>query len=104
MRNEKHIYESRILSLNEELTLAKKSYEQNVFQLEAKAEETKENLQKRILELECLLTDSNKRVKELEDFSESKFLRWKRKEQGYRHFIDSQSGSLQVRENAVVYI
>ncbi|KAK6137525.1 hypothetical protein DH2020_028731 [Rehmannia glutinosa] len=95
LRKEMDSCESQILSLNEELTLAKKSYKENLFQLEAKAEETKEKLQKKILELECLLTDSSKKVKELEDFSESKFLRWKRKEHGYRHFIDSQFGSLQ---------
>ncbi|KAK6158248.1 hypothetical protein DH2020_005562 [Rehmannia glutinosa] len=95
LRKEMDSCESQILSLIEELTLAKKSYKENLFQLEAKAEETKEKLQKKILELECLLTDSSKKVKELEDFSESKFLRWKRKEHGYRHFIDSQFGSLQ---------
>ncbi|KAL7123012.1 hypothetical protein ACP275_01G079700 [Erythranthe tilingii] len=95
LRNEKHNCESQILSLNEELTLAKKSHEDNLFQLETKAEETKENLQKKIRELECLLANSSKRVKELEDFSESKFLRWKRKEQSYMHCIDSQFGSIQ---------
>ncbi|CAA0812176.1 P-loop nucleoside triphosphate hydrolases superfamily protein with CH (Calponin Homology) domain [Striga hermonthica] len=94
MRIEKDSCVSQILSLNEELVLAKKSFEEDLLQLEAKAEDTKEKLQKKILELECLLANSNKKVKELEEFSESKFLRWKRKEQGYRHFIDSQSGSI----------
>ncbi|KAK4389280.1 Kinesin-like protein KIN-14J [Sesamum angolense] len=95
LRKEKVICESKILSLTEELNLAKKSYEENLFHLKAKAEETKDKLQKKILELESLLTDSRKKTKELEDFSESKFLRWKRKEQKYKHFIDSQFGSLQ---------
>ncbi|KAL0393548.1 UNVERIFIED_CONTAM: Kinesin-like protein KIN-14J [Sesamum latifolium] len=95
LRKEKDICESKILSLNEELNLAKKSYEENLFHLEAKAEESKDKLQKKIVELESLLTDSRKKIKELEDFSESKFLRWKRKEQEYKHFIDSQFGSLQ---------
>ncbi|PIN15103.1 Kinesin (KAR3 subfamily) [Handroanthus impetiginosus] len=100
LRKEKGSRESQIISLNEELTLAKKSYEEHVFQLEAKAEETQDKLQKKILELERLLADSKKKVKELEDFSESKFLRWKRKEKGYRHFIDSQYGSLQELRSA----
>ncbi|KAL6549979.1 hypothetical protein OROMI_020467 [Orobanche minor] len=100
LRKEKDSCDSEILSLNEELTLAKKSYKKDLFQLETRAEETEEKLQKKILELECLLTDSSKKVKELEDFSESKFLRWKRKEQGYRHFLDSQSGTIQELRSA----
>ncbi|KAL6502326.1 Kinesin-like protein KIN-14J [Orobanche hederae] len=100
LRKEKDSCDSEILSLNEELTLAKKSYKKDLFQLEARAEETEEKLQKKILELECLLTDSSKKVQELEDFSESKFLRWKRKEQGYRHFLDSQSGTIQELRSA----
>ncbi|GER33073.1 P-loop nucleoside triphosphate hydrolasessuperfamily protein with CH (Calponin Homology) domain [Striga asiatica] len=100
MRKEKDSCVSQILSLNEELALAKKSFEKDLLQLEAKAEDTKEKLQKKILELECLLANSNKKVKELEEFSESKFLRWKRKEQGYRHFIDSQSGSIRELRSA----
>ncbi|KAL8543641.1 hypothetical protein ACS0TY_004278 [Phlomoides rotata] len=95
LREEKDSCESQILSLNEELALVKRNYEENLFQLESKAEETKNILLKKIQELECFLTDSRKRVKELEDFSESKILRLKRKEQGYRHFIDSKFGSLQ---------
>ncbi|KAL8556812.1 hypothetical protein ACS0TY_004324 [Phlomoides rotata] len=95
LREEKDSCESQILSLNEELALVKRNYEENLFQLERKAEETKNILLKKIQELECFLTDSRKRVKELEDFSESKILRLKRKEQGYRHFIDSKFGSLQ---------
>ncbi|KAK4488283.1 hypothetical protein RD792_004033 [Penstemon davidsonii] len=95
LRQEKNRCESQILSLKEELALTKKNYEENLLQLEAKAEETKDNLQKKILELECLLTDSSNKLKELEDFSESKFLSWRRKEHGYRHCIDSQFGTLQ---------
>ncbi|KAK4400803.1 Kinesin-like protein KIN-14J [Sesamum angolense] len=95
LRQEKDRCESLILSLEEEIRLTKQDYEEKCFQLEARAEETKDKLLKKILELERLLTDSRNKVKELEDFSESKFLRWKRKEHGYRHFIDSQFESLQ---------
>lgn len=96
LRKEKDICESQILSLKEELELVKKTYEVNRLQLETKADATKHKLEKKILELDGLLTDSRKKVKELSDFSESKFLRWKRKEHEYRHFIDSQFVSLQV--------
>lgn len=95
---------SKLLSLNEEFTSSKKSYEENLMKLEAKAYETEEKLQKKILELESLLSDSRKRIKELEDFSEAKFLGWKRKEQGYRNFIDSQLGSIQVFIGLMVHI
>ncbi|KAL6501719.1 hypothetical protein OROGR_026852 [Orobanche gracilis] len=104
LRKEKDSCDSEILSLNEKLTLDKNSYKKDLFQLEARAEETEEKLQKKILELECLLTDSSKKVKELENFSESKFLQWKRKEQGYRHFLDSQSGTLQELRSASKFI
>lgn len=96
LRKEKDHYESQILSLKQELELAKTTYEENQLQLETHAKETKVQLEKRITELECLLADSRNKVKELEDFSESKFLRWKRKEHRYVHFINSQFGSLQV--------
>ncbi|XP_073020117.1 kinesin-like protein KIN-14J [Primulina eburnea] len=95
LRKEKDTCESQILSLKEELELVKNTYEENRLQLEAKADDTKDKLEKKILELDGLLTDSRKKVKELSDFSESKFLRWKRKEHEYRHFIDSQFVSLQ---------
>ncbi|KAL3818053.1 hypothetical protein ACJIZ3_003958 [Penstemon smallii] len=95
LRKEKDTYEIKISSLKEELTLAKKNSEKIRLQLEAKTEETKDKLQKKILELEFFLTDSRNKVKELEDLTESKFMRWKRKENAYNHFIDSQFGSLQ---------
>ncbi|CAA2966701.1 kinesin KP1 [Olea europaea subsp. europaea] len=95
LRKEKDHYESQILSLKQELELAKTTYEENQLQLETHAKETKVQLEKRITELECLLAHSRNKVKELEDFSESKFLRWKRKEHRYVHFINSQFGSLQ---------
>lgn len=73
-----------ISKLKEELELAKGTYEKNYLQLETQAAETKIELEK-----------SRKKVKELEKFTESKFLRWKRKERGYKSFMDFQSGSLQ---------
>ncbi|KAG6391112.1 hypothetical protein SASPL_148861 [Salvia splendens] len=95
LRKERGVCESQILSLNEKLTLAQISYEENILQLKSKAEESKDKLEKKILNIESLLTDSRKKVKELEDSSESKLMRWKRKEQRYRQFIDSKVVSVQ---------
>ncbi|XP_051129964.1 kinesin-like protein KIN-14J [Andrographis paniculata] len=95
LKQEKDHCESVISSLEEEVKLAKKAYEENCSRLEVRAEETENKLQKKILELEYLLSDSRNKVKELEEFSESKFMLWKRKEHVYKHFIDSQTGSLQ---------
>lgn len=60
LRKEKDRYEDQISSLNEELTLAKKEYEQNYFQLEAKAEQGKDMLQTKIVGLEQELIDLRK--------------------------------------------
>ncbi|KAL2516743.1 P-loop nucleoside triphosphate hydrolase superfamily protein with CH (Calponin-like proteiny) domain [Abeliophyllum distichum] len=95
LRKEKDKCENHILTLKQELELTKRTHEEVRLQLEFQTEETKNRLEKKIMELECLLNDSRKNVKELEDFSESKILRWKRKEQRYRHFIDSHFKSLQ---------
>ncbi|XP_051151324.1 kinesin-like protein KIN-14J [Andrographis paniculata] len=95
LEKEKESCERNIVLLSEEFTSAKKSYEENILKLKSKADETKDKLEKKILELECLLNNSRKKIKEMEDFSESKYLGWKRKEQGYRHSVDSQLGSIQ---------
>lgn len=94
MRQKDH-YEIEMSLLKQELELSKKTYEKNCSQLEKQALETKADLENKLMELQSLLNDSRKKVKELESFSESKFLRWRRKEYGYKHFIDSHAGSLQ---------
>ncbi|KAK3034547.1 hypothetical protein RJ639_033793, partial [Escallonia herrerae] len=85
----------QISNLKHELELLKGMYEKHSLQLEVQAKETKVELEKKVMELECLLADSRKKVEELEAFSESKYLRWKKKELGYKSFIDFQSRSLQ---------
>lgn len=96
LQKDKDHREMQISSLNHELELCKKTYEEKCLHLETHAEKTSIELGNKIMELECLLTDSRKKVEELEAFSESKLLKWKRKEHVYKHFIESQSGSLQV--------
>lgn len=93
-QNDNHEIETSLLK--QELELAKKTYEKNCSQLETQAVETKAELENKLTELQSLLNDSRKKVKELEAFSESKILKWRRKEHGYKHFIDSHVGSLQV--------
>lgn len=96
LKKEKDCNDIQISTLKQELELAMDTHEKQCLQLETQAKETKVELEKKIHELQCVLTDSRKKVKELEAFSESKFRRWKRKEHGYKSFLDFQSGSLQV--------
>ncbi|VFQ63703.1 unnamed protein product [Cuscuta campestris] len=100
LQKEKDFYEMKICSLNHDLELNKKTYEEKCMQLETQTNKTRLELGKKIMELECLLSNSRKKVEELEAFSESKFLKWKTKEHGYKHFIESQFGSLQALKMA----
>lgn len=93
---EKDHYEVEMSLLKQELELAKKTYEKNCSQLETQARKTKVEYESKLMELELLLNESRKKVKELETFSQSKSLRWRRKEHGYKHFIDTYFASLQV--------
>lgn len=93
---EKEYSDTQVLTLKKELELAKGMYEKQCSKLETKAKEATIELENKIKELECLLTDSTKKVDELQAFSQSKYRRWKKKEISYKSFLDSQSGSLQV--------
>lgn len=93
---QKESSDSQIITLKEELDLTKKTYEKHCFQLETQAKEAKVELQNKIVELECLLADSRKKVEEHQALTQSKYRRWKRKELGYKSFLDFNSGSLQV--------
>ncbi|KAI7741554.1 hypothetical protein M8C21_006322 [Ambrosia artemisiifolia] len=85
---------SEISELKRELEVTRDTYENRCLQLETHAKEIKSELEEKIIKLEDLLTHSRKKVKELEKFTESKFLRWKKKERGYKKFMDFQYGSL----------
>lgn len=99
LRKENDDCNSEISELKQELEVTKDTYEKRCLQLETNAMEIKSELQKKMMNLENSLTDSKKKVKELEKFTESKFLRWKKKERGYKNFMDFQSGSLKVCKN-----
>ncbi|KAI3792430.1 hypothetical protein L2E82_06310 [Cichorium intybus] len=94
LRKEKNNRDLEISKLKQELEIMKDTYESRCVQLETNTIEVESELKKKITNLENLLNDSRKKVKELEKFTESKFLRWKKKERGYKNFMDFQSGSL----------
>lgn len=85
-----------ISRLREELESSKQMHERHCLQLAAQTEDTKVALEEKLKELECLLSDSRKKVDELQSFSEAKQKRWKNKECSYQSFIDQQFGALKV--------
>lgn len=96
LRNENNNCNIEISKLNHELEMTRDMYEKRCMELETHATKIRSELEKKIMDLESLLTGSRKKVKELEKFTESKFLRWKKKERGYKNFMDFQCGSLKV--------
>lgn len=96
LMKEREYSDIQISVLNQELELARNTYDKQCLQLETQAKETKVELEKKLTDLEGLLTDSRNKVKELEVFSKSKTQRWRKKELSYKSFLDSQSGVLQV--------
>ncbi|KAK6783329.1 hypothetical protein RDI58_021126 [Solanum bulbocastanum] len=88
-------YKRQISSLDAELESSKHAHEKDRLKLEAQLEQIRVESENKILELQCLLSESTKKVQELEAFSESKLVKLKRRELGYKHFIDSHFGSLQ---------
>ncbi|GMJ04787.1 hypothetical protein like AT1G63640 [Hibiscus trionum] len=100
LKKEKVQKDLEISRLREELESSKKMHEVHCLQLEAQAEDNKVLLEKKLKELECLLSDSRKKVDELQSFSESKQKRWKDKELSYLSFIDQQFGVLKELRDA----
>ncbi|KAJ0798549.1 putative minus-end-directed kinesin ATPase [Helianthus annuus] len=79
LRKENNDRNLEISQLKQEFEVTRDAYENRCIQLETDAMEIKSELENKIINLENLLTDSRKKVKELEKFTESKFQRWKRK-------------------------
>lgn len=99
LQEEKDRSDMEILTLKQELEVAKRTHEDRCLLLESKSKEVKVELEKKLKELECLLTSSRKKVAELEAFSKSKSLRWKKKERIYLSLLDHQFRALQVCQN-----
>ncbi|XP_028053356.1 kinesin-like protein KIN-14C isoform X3 [Camellia sinensis] len=83
------------LALKQELELARKAYEDCCVKMETKAKGAEQELEVRLKDVMHLLTESRKRVNELEAYSESKNLHWKKKEHIYQRFTEFQLGALQ---------
>ncbi|KAL9329933.1 hypothetical protein ACSQ67_004936 [Phaseolus vulgaris] len=95
LKKEKVRSEIEISALKQDLEIAKRTHEKHVSELELLAAESKTEYEKRIEELKFHLADARKQVKELEAFSESRFLNWKNKEHNYQTIVNFQSGAFQ---------
>ncbi|KAB2038896.1 hypothetical protein ES319_D03G175700v1 [Gossypium barbadense] len=100
LKKEKVQKDLEISRLKEELESSKKMHEIQCLQLEAQAEDNKVLLEKKLKEVEYLLSDSRKKVDELQSFSESKQKRWKDRECSYQSFIDQQFRALKELRDA----
>ncbi|MED6156592.1 hypothetical protein PIB30_015905 [Stylosanthes scabra] len=95
LKKEKVRNEIEVSTLKKELEMIRRTHEEHVLQLESQATESKVEYLKRISELESLLADARKQVKELETYSESRSVNWKNKERTYLSFVDCQSRAFQ---------
>jgi len=95
LRKQKDHCDIQIMKLKQELEVTKRTHEDHCLQLATTAKEAKVELENQLKERECLLSDSRKKVEELEKFSESKLRRLKKKERIYKSFIDNHFGALQ---------
>ncbi|CAJ1937424.1 unnamed protein product [Sphenostylis stenocarpa] len=95
LKKEKVRSEIEISALKQDLDIVKRTHEKHVSELELHAAESKAEYEKRIEELKLHLADARKQVKELEAFSESRFLNWKNKEHTYQTIVNFQFGAFQ---------
>ncbi|XP_027921755.1 kinesin-like protein KIN-14J [Vigna unguiculata] len=95
LKKEKVRSEIEISELKQDLEIAKRTHEKHVSELELLVSESKVEYEKRIEELKLHLADARKQVKELEAFSESRFLNWKNKEHSYQTIVNFQFGAFQ---------
>ncbi|KAH1135528.1 hypothetical protein GLYMA_05G208100v4 [Glycine max] len=95
LKKEKVHSEIEISALKQDLEIVKRTHEEHVSELELRATESKAEYEKRIEELKLHLADARKQVKELEAFSESRFLKWKNKEDTYQTIVNFQFGAFQ---------
>ncbi|XP_052179784.1 kinesin-like protein KIN-14K [Diospyros lotus] len=94
LAKEKNQIHQEILSLKQELEIARKSKEESCLQLTKDAEGAQGKLVEKLTEVDQLLSESRNRVKELEAYSELKNQRWNKKEHIYQIFTEFQLGAL----------
>ncbi|XP_022958482.1 kinesin-like protein KIN-14J isoform X1 [Cucurbita moschata] len=101
LKEQKERCDVELSNLRKELEMAKREHENNCLQLEKNAKEEKVKFEEKLNELEYLLADSRKKVKELETFSESKSLRWKKKEFVYQNVVNDLLGAFKELKGSV---
>ncbi|XP_028070495.1 kinesin-like protein KIN-14K isoform X2 [Camellia sinensis] len=94
LTKEKEQINNEILTLKQELEMARKANEESCIKMETEAKGNQRELEKRLTEVMHLLTESRKRVKELETNHESKSQQWNKKEHIYQIFTEFQLGAL----------
>lgn len=96
LMKEKDDHSQEIAALKQELETAKKAHEERCLEMEEEARTTQQKLEERLKDVEILLKESQSRAKEIETFSESKSLKWSKKENVYQIFTEFQLGALRV--------
>ncbi|XP_069154901.1 kinesin-like protein KIN-14C isoform X1 [Solanum lycopersicum] len=94
LMKEKDDHSQEIAALKQELETAKKAHEERCLEMEEEARTTQQKLEERLKDVEILLKESQSRAKEIETFSESKSLKWSKKENVYQIFTEFQLGAL----------
>ncbi|GAA0169749.1 microtubule binding motor protein [Lithospermum erythrorhizon] len=89
------LMKEEIVFLKQELEVARKTCERRCLQMESKARSAQNHLEERMKEASNLLTESKKRIKELEMITESEVREWNKKEHIYHIFTEFQLGALQ---------
>lgn len=104
LMKEKDDYSQEIAALKQELEKAKKAHEERCLEMEKDSRNTQQKLEERLKDVESLLKESKNRGKELETFSESKSLKWSKKENVYQIFTEFQLGALRVCFDVILLI
>ncbi|WOK95708.1 kinesin-4-like [Canna indica] len=95
LTKEKQDMENVIAELKQELEMRQQMYENHCQELENQAKENRARLVEKTKEVDFLLEDSKRKIKDLEETSKSKFKNWEIKENKFRNFIHSQLQSMQ---------
>ncbi|KAF8751415.1 hypothetical protein HU200_012091 [Digitaria exilis] len=94
LMQEKENAENTIASLQQEIQILSRMHEQYRDQMEKEARQMEEHLATRIKEAEFLLTQSKKKVEEIESASQLKSQLWSRKANIFQSFVDDQKMSI----------
>lgn len=101
LMREKENAENTVTNLQQEIQVMSRMFEEYREQMEEKTSQMEEHLTLRAKEAEFLLTQSKKRVEEVETASELQSQLWSKKANTFRSFMDNQKLSIKV---SVVYL